>query len=226
MPSVAPYIPVRDVDLNNWLANFSTLISASPSTYGLLASDGVTIASEVAAWVLAYTPCTSPATKTATAVGIKNTAKVTVVSQIRVYAQVIAKNPGVTSGNKIALGLNPGTSFPSPITPPASNPVLVVQSAGHLSIILRYRDSAASPSVKAKPYGVIGAQIFGGPSATPITVPVPSPLLTIATKSPVTITFPGGSGGMQGYFWARWAITTGGVSPWSPIINFTIPAAG
>ena len=168
MPGLAPYIPVRDADLNNWLANFSTLITAAPATYGLSTADAATIASEVAAWVAAYTPVTSSSTKTAQAVAIKNTAKVTVISQIRVYAQVVANNPGVTSGNKIALGLNPKTSGPSPITAPTSNPVLVVQSAGHLSIILRYRDSAASPSVKAKPYGAIACQIFGGPSATPI----------------------------------------------------------
>lgn len=225
MPAVAPYIPTTDAGLDAWLNNFSTLITASPSAYGLLSSDAATIAAAVASWHAEYLLVSSPTTKTASTVSAKNTAKVTTLGIIRPYSQNIANNPGVSSSNKIALGLNPKTSTPSPITPPASNPILTVQSAANLSMILRYRDSAASVSVKSKPYGVKGCQIFGVASAIPITDPTKLPLLLVATKSPVTVTFPSGSAGMQVYMAARWAIQTGGVSPWSPMINFTCPAA-
>ena len=59
---------------------------------------------------------------------------------IRTYAQNIANNPGVSTGNKIALGLNPKTSSPSPITPPTTFPSLALQSP--------------------KPYGVTQCQVF------------------------------------------------------------------
>lgn len=225
MPAVAPYIPPKDSALNLWLLNFSSLISASPPTYGLTSTDASNIANAVAAWTAAYTPVTSASTKTAMAVGAKNTAKVNTLNVIRPYAQVIAKNPGVTSANKIALGLNPQTSTPTPITPPTSNPVLTVQSASNLSIILRYRDSAASPSVKSKPYGVKSLQLFGLVSATPVTDPTTMLLRATATKSPLTDMFSSGDAGKQVYYAARWAIQKGQYSPWSPIINFTVPAA-
>lgn len=224
MPAVAPYIPPKDAALNNWLANFSTLITASPGTYGVTSTDASTIAAAVAAWTAAYLPVTSPSTKTAQTVSDKNTQKVTVLAIVRPYAQTIGKNPGVTSANKIALGLNPQTSTPSPITPPVSNPVLTVQSGANLSIIIRFRDSAASPSVKAKPYGVKSLQLFCLVSLTAVTDPTIMLLKATATKSPLTVTFNSGDAGKQAYFAARWATQKGEYSPWSPIINFTVPA--
>src|SRR5208283_1453904 len=104
MPAVAPYIPAKDSALDAWLANFSTLINASPSTYGLLSSDATTIAAAVLAWHTAYLLVTSTTTKTAQTVSAKNGQRVSVLAVIRPYGQQIANNAGVTSANKIALG--------------------------------------------------------------------------------------------------------------------------
>jgi hypothetical protein len=222
MPAVAPYIPNKQANFTAWLANFSTLITASPNTYGLVTSDAVTIAGLNSAWVAAYTPVTSGSTKTPAAVSNKNSVEVSVKAQIRVYAQQIGNNPGVTSANKIALGLNPKTSTPSPVTAPTTNPVLTVQSASAGSLIVRYRDSAASVSVKSKPYGVKFCEIHGNASATPITVQTASNLLVNASKSPVVIDTSSFTTGMQLYFWARWRCGNGAFGPWSPIVAFTV----
>ena len=223
MAALPPYIPSKDALLNAWLANFSTLLTASPSTYGQTSTTASSVAAAVATWTAAYSLVTSPTTKTATTVAAKNTAKVTVLATVRPVAQNISLNPGVSSGSKTSIGVNPRTSTPSPVTPPTSNPVLTIQSAAQQSIILRYRDSAASVSVKAKPYGVKQCRIVGGPSVTPVTDPTTLPLLSQATKSPVQITLGSSAVGTQYYFAAQWVTQTGGVSPWSPIVNFTIP---
>ena len=62
-------------------------------------------------------------------VSAKNTQRVTMLGIIRPYANFISLNAGVASGDKTALGVNPRTSTPSPITPPTTNPVLYLQSA-------------------------------------------------------------------------------------------------
>lgn len=224
MPALAPYIPPKDAQLDNWALNFASLITTAPATYGLAPSDASTIQAAVNAWHSAYLLVTSSLTKTATTVSAKNTQKVLMLGIVRPYAQTISLNPGVSSANKIALGLNPRTSTPSPITPPTTNPVLTVQSGSNLSIILRYRDSAASVSVKSKPYGVTALQLFCLVSATPVTDPTTMPLKGIFTKSPLVVTFLSGQVGMQAYFAARWQIKTGGFGPWSPIVSFTVPA--
>lgn len=222
MPAVAPYIPPKDADLNNWLANFSSLITAGPATYGLVAADATSIAAATASWTAAYNLVTSPATKTATTVQAKNVQRVNVLAIARPYAQTIANNAGVSPSNKIALGLNPRTSTPTPVTAPTTNPILSIVSSPPMQLIARYRDSIASPSVKSKPYGVLQVQIFAETSLTAITNPAVLPLFTQTTKSPVLLQFDSSKIGLTAYMAARWVTRTGLVGPWSPIVSYVI----
>jgi len=219
MPVVAPYLPVKNAALVAWLANFSGLITASPATYGLTAGDATAIAAQNTALAAAYALITSPSTKTAATVSAFNTEKIIATALARPYAQTISLNPGVTSANKIAVGVNPRTSVPTPITTPTTNPVLTVQSASTAGIILRYRDSVASPSVKSKPFGVISVQVYAKASATAITDPTLLPFIVAATKSPLTLSLPA-TAGMTAYIVARYITRKGLVGPWSPIISY------
>ena len=218
MPALPPYIPSQQAKFSAWLANFSTLITAAPATYGLLAGDAVTIAGYYSTWLAAYTPVTSAATRTAALVAAKNNAYAGLLPLIRGYAQTIANNAGVNTSDKIALGLNPKTSTPSAITPPSSTPVLVVQYAASGQIVLRYRDSAASVSVKSKPYGAIALRLFGKTSATPITDASTLPFLAQATKSPFVLSTVGMTSGGTIYLAAAWVTRRGGQSGLSPVI--------
>ena len=107
MPALASYIPSKNANLKNWLANFSSLITTSPSLYGLASADAANISNAVAAFNLAFTPITSGATKTAAAVSAFNTQKVLTLAVVRPYAQAISLNVGVSSNNKVAPGLEP-----------------------------------------------------------------------------------------------------------------------
>jgi len=220
MPALAPTIPPRDSDLLTWVQNFSTLITAAPATYGLLASDAVIIANAIAPFVTDMGLIGSPSTKTAAVVSQKNTDKINMLNIIRPYGQQISINPGVLSTDKIALGLNPRTSTPSPITPPLSNPTLSILSQNPGIVNFTYRDSVASPSVKAKPYGVTQLALYGLQSDTPIVDPAKLVLQASLTKSPSQFSFPSGYvAGKTWYFAGVWQIRTGGQSPWSPIIS-------
>jgi len=219
MPALPPYIPARNANLVAWAQNFSTLITASPATYGLTAGDATAIAAQYATLATDYAIITSPSTKTAQTVSQFNTAKVNSLALFRPYAQAVSLNAGVSSANKTALGVNPRTSTPTPITAPTTNPVLTVQSASTAGIILRYRDSVASVSVKAKPYGVIGCLIYAKASATPLTDPTTLSYEGTQTKSPFTLSMPA-TIGQTVYMAARWVTKKGLVGPWSPIISY------
>jgi len=219
---MANYIPPKDSDLALWAANFSALITASPGTYGLVAADAAAIAAVQATWVAAYALVTSPSTKTAATVQAKNIARANLLVTDRAYAQQIANNMGVSSANKIALGLNPRTNTPTPVTAPTTYPVLSVPNAIALGHVIRFRDDLASPSVKAKPAGALALLLFGSASATPITDPTQLKFLKVVTKSPLTQTWLSGDVGKQAYYAAVWSTRTGLVGPWSTIINFTI----
>jgi hypothetical protein len=107
----------------------------------------------------------------------------------------------------------------TPITTPTTTPVLTAQSASTAGIIVRYRDSTASPSVKSKPYGVIGTLIYAKASATVITDPTLLSYEGTQTKSPFTLSMPA-TAGMIVYMAARWTTKKGLLGPWSPIISY------
>lgn len=222
MPALAPYIPPKDADFDAWIENFSSLITAAPATYGLTSGDATAIAGVTTSWSDAYALVTSPSTKTATTVQAKNVARITALNTVRPYAQTIGLNAGVSADNKVALGLNPRTSTPIPITTPTTYPTLTVANALPLQHVLRYRDQMASPSVKAKPYGVIQIQLYGTASVTPITDPSLLALQQVTTKSPLLQAWPSGDTGQKAYYAARWVTRKGLVGPWSPIVSFTI----
>jgi hypothetical protein len=222
MPALPPYIPARNANLLTWSLNFSTLLTAAPATYGVTAADATSIAAEYTALAAAYALITSPSTKTATTVQAYNAAKVTALALFRPYAVQISINAGVSPSNKVALGVNPRTSVPTPITAPTTNPVLTPISTSTGGTILRSRDSSASPSVKSKPYGVIALQLYGMVSATPVTDPTTLPFLGPETKSPWTQALGSSAAGKTAYFAARWQTRKGLVGPWSPIISYVV----
>lgn len=222
MGALAPYIPAKDGGFNAWFNNFSTLITAAPATYGLLASDATAIAAEYTAWSTAYGLVTSPSTKTAATVSAKNITKVAALALVRSYAQMIANNAGVSAANKTALGLNPRTSTPQPITAPTTYPALTIVSASSLQQILKYKDSVNGATSKSKPYGVVQVQVFCSPSATAITDPTQLAFQQAVTKSPFPATFGSGAVGEKAYYAARYVTRKGLVGPWSPIVNLGI----
>lgn len=224
MPALAPYIPVRNAALIAWMNNFSSLISAAPATYGLMASDATTIAAQKTALAAAYALITSGSTKTAATVSAFNTAKINALAVARPYAQTVSLNAGVSSANKIALGVNPRTSVPLPITAPTTFPTLTIQSSSTAGTIIRYRDSVASPSVKAKPYGVVQMQLYYKQSTTPVTDPTTLAILGSFTKSPIQVTTTGVTPGGTVYFAARWITKKGLLGPWSPIVQYVVVA--
>lgn len=219
MPSLPPYIPARNANLVAWMANFSTLITASPGTYGLTSGDATAIAAPNTALAAGFSLISSPSTKTAQTVSAFNTEKINALAVARPYAQTISLNAGVSSASKIALGVNPRTSTPTPITAPTTTPILTAQSASTAGIIVRYRDSTASPSVKSKPYGVIGVLIYAKASLAAITDPTLLSFEGTQTKSPLTLSMPG-SNGETIYMAARWVTKKGLVGPWSPLISY------
>lgn len=228
MPAVPPYIPPKQAGFDSWFNNFSTLITAAPSTYGLTSADATTIAGYYSTWHAAYLLVVSPTTKTAATVAAKNTALATILPPVRAYAQQISNNPGVTSANKIALGLNPKTSTPGQITAPVSNPVLTLQSQGPGQAILRYRDSAASVSVKSKPYGVKMMLLVGAPTSLAV-LPASMFKLVNATKSPFVLnlaTLPAATTGVAPAgtpytFSGFWVTQKQQMSPPAPVLQLT-----
>lgn len=217
----APYIPNRDGDLALWSDNFSTLITASPGTYGLVAGDAVSIATVNSTFQSALTAATGMGTRGPATVAAKNVAKVNLLATVRPYAQLISRNSGVAVEDKVAVGVNPRTAVPSPIPEPTQSPILAIIAATPLQHTLRFSPQD-SPDSRGKPFGAIQMQVYAKASATPIVDQGALTFYGLATKNPYPINWDVADVGKQGYVAARFVTRTGKVGPWSTIASFTV----
>jgi hypothetical protein len=226
MTAAAPYMPDAQGEFDLWLLNFSTLVSTEAKRYNLSQADAAIIAEVYDEWSAAYRPVTAPGTKTKVTVAAKNAAREMAEATIRPCAQIIASDRNVSPADKTALGLNPRTNGRTAIKAPLTCPLVSVVPAGNLQLKLIYQASGSDVSKRAKPPGVTHCQIFCAASPAPITDRDQLPLKTLATKSPVYLRFDAREANMPAYFAARWGVQTGGVSPWSRIVSFTVPMGG
>ncbi len=235
--AAAPYIPSRDSALDSWADNFQTLIAASPATYGLVAGDAAAITTAFNTWHAAYLLGGStgsppipinPSTFTSVTVAAKNAAKIAMVQLDRAYASQIRINPGVSNSDKTALGLNLPNNAPSPIGTPTTFPLLSIVSAGPGTHELRFADNT-TPSIRKKPFGAVGMQLFRGVATDPIDDVSATQYLATLTTQPYLSSFLIGDNGKVATYFARWVTRgrqAGGAAqlegPWSAPVSMTV----
>ena len=220
------YIPSKDADFENWLNNFSTLLTASPVTYGLTAPDAVIVAGQYASWNAAYMLATNPATRTSVTIQAKTNARNTATATVRPYAVNIINNAGVTDANKTSIGVTVPKLVPTPVPPPLTFPHLVLDGATPLVMNMSYRDSG-TPTSKKKPAGATGVQIFVTKGIAPAVDPSVALFYQTWTKSPNTVNFNSGDTGKIATFFTRYQTTSGPggtaqYGPWGTPQSWTI----
>jgi hypothetical protein len=220
-----PYIPVTDAALRDWLTNFSALLTADPTRYGLDASDATVIAGHAAAYASAYQAVQAPSTRTSTGVAQKDAVKASAVASVRVYAQMIKANAGVSNDDKIALGVHVNDPTPSPIPAPASAPMLMIVSAFSGVHHLRYADEN-TPAARRKPHGVLQLQLNAVIAPAPAVDPGESRFVGLYTKQPVLVEHEPASAGLTATYFARWVTRTGKTGPWSLPESMTVAFGG
>lgn len=202
------YIPAPDGAFDSWLTNFSTLITAAPATYGLIAGDAVTIAAQEAAFHGAYLLATNPATRTAPTIADKDAARTLAEATVRPYATTISRNPAVTNLDKTAVGVNLPNGARTPVPPPLTVPGLTLTGAIHFLHTLAYRDTS-TPTSKAKPQGAIGMELWRTLANTPASDPSAAVQIGVFTKSPGAIGYTSPDVGKVATYWGRWVTRSG-----------------
>jgi hypothetical protein len=156
--------PTSDTGLLAWSLNFSTLITATPTAYGLTAAQATGYAAVHATFATALAAC-DPNSRNKSAVATKNTDRTNLKTQAKALASIINGTLTVTLAQKIALGIPP-RSAPSPIPAPSVAPALDVKSVSGWTVNIKLHDSS-SGSGRGKPAGVSGASVFSYVGATP-----------------------------------------------------------
>lgn len=220
------YIPPGNDAYDAWFRNFSTLITANPTTYGLVTGDATAIAAQYTSWHAAYLLAQNPSTRTTPTVAAQAAARSTTVAFVRPYAITISRNPAVTNDAKTAVGVNLPNTARTPVPPPTTVPALALVSAIHFQQTIAYKDTS-TPTTKAKPFGAIALELWIAKGTTPATDPSQATLYGSLTKSPAQIGFTSPDVGKFATYWGRWSTKSGPggqnqTGPWSAPLTVAI----
>jgi hypothetical protein len=218
MPS---YIPSKQADELAWLTNFSTILSASPATYGLTAGDAAAVAASLATYQAAYTAGTEPATRTKATVAAKDAARSAVLALVRPYAVMISLSSGISDDNKTRIGVTVRDHTVTILAAPATAPIVTPTLATPGQIRLRVADEV-TPTKKAKPAAAIGLELRAAVLVAPPSDPADIPYQGFVTRAIVDVSFDPADAGKKAYFAGRWINRRGEVGPWSAVQTFTV----
>lgn len=213
------YLPAKLDAYKAWIDNFSNLISAAPTTYGLVAGDAVSIAALVATFDAAYALSNSKSTRTPVTVNQTQVARNNASNTIRGYVRIILANAGVSDANKTALGLVIRDVHPSAIPAPGTAPVLGLTGATPGVLTLTFRDTGSSLKSRAKPSGVTSLELYCFFGTTAPASPAATPFLELHTRSPFAVNVPGDDVGKDAFFYGRWLNGKGQPGPWSALLT-------
>lgn len=220
------YIPAPDSLFDAWLTNFSTLLTANPATYGLLAGDAVAVAAVQTSFNAAYVLATTPGTRTSATIADKDAERAAAEAVVRPLAVRIIQNPGVLNIDRVAIGVTVPSSVPTPIPAPTTSPALILQTAGPLVHQLQFRDASA-PLVKAKPFGVVSLELSVQYGVSAGIDPDAASYVSGFNKTPFQVQHAPAQRGKHATYWGRWVTKSGpaGVpqrGPWSDPLDVIV----
>ena len=216
------YLPQKLAAFNLWVSNFSTRITASPGTFGLVAGDAVAIAAAYASFVAALAISTANSTRTPVTVQATQTARNSLTVLVRQYVRLILANGGVLDANKTDLGLVIRDTHPSPIPTPGTSPVLALVGATPGELTLTFRDTGSSIKSRSRPAGVASLELHVLFGLTAPASPAATPYLRDVTRSPFAVVCPGGSAGQTAFIYGRWKNAKGNTGPWSTLLSTSV----
>lgn len=210
-------IPQRDGDLDAYTLNWKTLLTATPATWGMLAGDATAITNAYNTFHAAYLLVTNPATRTHAQVVAKDIAKASMLVLLRDQYGIIKANPAVSDANKTTIGIRVSDPVPTPIPPPVTYPILTVVNSAPLEQDVIMHDSA-TPTIRAKPAGVIGALVHRSVGVVAATDPLQIGFMGFFTRANFTgDVFDAADAGKIASYVARWTNAKGEEGPWSDI---------
>lgn len=134
------FVPKREGDLDEFVHNFDTRITASPTTVGLTAADATAFHALVLAWDSAFAVTNNRGTRSQSAVIVKDEKKVLMVRKLRALARIVQAFPGTTNEDRSLLGLTvPSVRQQQPA--PAFAPKLDVVKVDRNLVRVNLRDS-------------------------------------------------------------------------------------
>ncbi len=217
------YIPGGDAPFHAWQNNFIVYVNNHLADLGLVAGDVVDLNATAATWTTDYPAHTAAQTAAQGARQAKDGARSAFEDTIRPLVRRLQASPDVDDSERAAMGITGPDREGTPEGPPKTRPVVSVDTSQRLQHTIDFADEA-TPTRKAKPDGVMGAEIWVKVGDPPPTDPNELTFLSVATRTPYVAPYSGADGGQTAHYMLRWVSTTGEKGPWSETASATIGA--
>ena len=217
------YIPRGDADFNAWQANFVTYANANLANLGLAIPDLMSILSAQGAWTPSLTAHVAAQANAQSARATKDGNRTVLESLIRALVRRLQASSSVSDAEREALGITVPDLGAAAAASPSTRPICQVDTSQRLRHTIDFTDES-TPTRKAKPAGVMGAEIWVKIGPTPPVDPSELTFLAVDTRTPYTTDFDGADGGKQAHYMLRWVNTRGETGPWSETATATIGA--
>ncbi len=220
---MADYIPSGDAPFDAWQINFVTYVNANLANLGLVAADVVSLNATAATWTADYPNHITAQASAQSARQAKDGARDGLEGAVRPLVRQLQASGQVDDAERAAMGITVPDDLATPAGPPATRPVVAVDTSQRLQHTIRFADEA-TPTRIAKPAGVMGAEIWvkvGDPAPVD---PGELSFLTLDTRTPHVAAYAGADGGQTAHYMLRWVSTTGEKGPWSETASATIAA--
>lgn len=218
-------IPQSDVEFDALQTQSLAAINADLAGYGLVALDPLLVAANAGAtdWNIKFPASNTAKSAAQAAVAAKDTSRrVTFEPALRNLFAKILVNPGVTNAKREAAGLPVYDDEPTPVPPPTSRVVMIIDTSERFRQTVNYADEG-TPTSKARPFGVVGCELRFFVGATPPVDPDDYDLAGLITRTPHLEEFPPEQAGQMAHWVARWTNTRGQHGPWSDVVSATVP---
>jgi hypothetical protein len=159
------FFPSGEAALVQWGQTFAAGISASPTTYGLVAAQCTAFTTLSTNYTSAFNAASNPNTRNKALTSAKNQARDAMKASARLLASIINGQPNVTDQQKLALGLNVRAqpqSWPIP-----QQAYVKIMSVNGRTVKVALSNSNSTSSRRGLPAGVQGATVFSHVGATP-----------------------------------------------------------
>jgi len=220
------YIPGGDAEFGAWLTNFVAYANANLVALGLVAGDMTPVTNAQTTWNSAYPAHVTASQNAQSARQAKDGARSGVETAVRPLVRRLQASPSVSDAERAALGITVPDPGGAPVGPPTTRPVVTIECGQRLQHTVGFTDEA-TPTRKAKPAGVLGAEIWV--SILPVGQPTPTDpasftFVALDTRTPYTLDFAGADGGKNANYLLRWVNPTGEKGPWSETATATVGA--
>lgn len=163
----------------------------------------------------------------------KDAAKRELERQIRPVSSFVQSYPATTDADRATIGISVRITGGTPVPPPTSRPVLLVEAGSRLTHRLRIADAGdagdgtlAAPRVK-RPRGAHGAEVYlalVNPHEPPPQDMERYTFVRTVTGGSAEVTFKAPQGGQQAAYLVRWVSATGEPGPWGEMVTATVAA--